>query len=457
MPISSRLRDTFVDLVGGDAVLTTGFGGYLTDEAQTSGLRGHADAVVLPRTTTEVAGVLRACYEHELAVTPRGGGTGYSGGAIPRGGIVLGLERMTKVRSFDPLLWRIQVEAGVRTQALRNLARESGLLFPPDPGAAESSQIGGNIATNAGGPHTFKYGATGRWVTGLEAVLPSGDVVEVGGPLRKDVAGYDLKSLLVGSEGTLAVITSAWLSLIPVPEAALPVVALYPGSREGCAAIEAVIGSGLQAAALEFLDERVVGAAKAGLPRRLASAGGFMVIAEADGSVEDAHRLRDDLLDALSEDAKELWAPEGSEIAALWRWRESVSGAVTAQRGGKLSEDIAVPIGRLQEAIDQTVVIGRRHRLETCSWGHAGDGNLHSTFLIDPADPEELDRANAASKDLFALATNLGGTVSGEHGIGLLKAGQLRLQWGESAIGLHEAIKEVFDPKRLLNPGKKVP
>ena len=200
-----------------ESILVEGISAYLGDETEVRGRRGRADAVVLPATTDEVARTLAWCDAHDVPLIPRGGGTGFAGGAVPLdGGIVLALERLARVRSFEPLLWRISVEAGVTTAAVRRLARENGLMFPPDPGAAEQSQIGGNIATNAGGPHAFKYGTTGAWVTGLEAVLPPGEVVSVGGPIRKDVAGYDLKSLLIGSEGTLAFTTQVELRLWPV-------------------------------------------------------------------------------------------------------------------------------------------------------------------------------------------------------------------------------------------------
>jgi FAD/FMN-containing dehydrogenase len=192
------------------------------------GVVGSADAIVLPSSAEEVAAVMRWCYEHEVPLTARGGGTGLAGGAIPvAGGVVVGFERLNRVRQFDPLLWRMHVEAGVTTGDVHRLARENGLRFPPDPGAAEVSQIGGNIACNAGGPHAFKYGVTGQWVTGIEAVVPPGEVVTFGGPLRKNVAPYDLVSLLVGSEGTLGLVTAAWLRLVPAPELELPVVALY--------------------------------------------------------------------------------------------------------------------------------------------------------------------------------------------------------------------------------------
>ena len=190
------------------------------------------------------------------------------------GGVVVALERLARVRAFEPLLWRMHVEAGVTTATLRRLARESGLLFPPDPGAPEQSQIGGNIATNAGGPHAFKYGVTGRWVTGLEAVVPPGEVISVGGPMRKDVAGYDLKSLLIGSEGTLGIVTAAWLRLMPAPEAAYPVVGVYADTAAGCAAIERVLGNGLAPAALEYLDGGALAAAGGSFPAGVPTAPG---------------------------------------------------------------------------------------------------------------------------------------------------------------------------------------
>lgn len=456
--MAPRLLDELTAIVGSGAVLPGTTASYLSDSTEARGLRGRADAVVLPSRTEEVARVLTWCYEHDLPLIPRGGGTGYAGGAVPLdGGVVLALERLGGVRSFDPLLWRIWVEAGMPTADVRRLAREQGLMFPPDPGAAEQSQIGGNISTNAGGPHAFKYGVTGAWVTGLEVVVPPGEVIAVGGPTRKDVAGYDLKSLLVGSEGTLGIVTAAWLRLLPAPEARLPVVAFYSDAGTGCRAIESVLGNGLQVAALEFLDGGTLEAAGSSFPDALPAATAFMVIAEADGSEEEAISLREDVIEALSASALDKVAPTAPrEIESLWRWRDGVSIAVTARRGGKVSEDIAVPLDRLEEAIRETIAIGHRHGLEACSWGHAGDGNLHSTFLLVPGSDEELSKAESASEELFALAARLGGSISGEHGVGWVKRRQLARQWPPRALALHAEIKRVFDPKGLLNPGKKL-
>jgi glycolate oxidase subunit GlcD len=429
---------------------------YLTDMTEARGLAGRADAVALPRNAEEVAEVVAWCYGHEVAIVPRGGGTGYAGGAVAlNGGVVLSLERLDRVRSFDPLLWRIEVEAGLRTADLRRIVRENGLLFAPDPGAAEQSQIGGNIATNAGGPHAYKYGVTGKWVTGLEVVVPPGELVQFGGPLRKDVAGYDLKRLLIGSEGTLGVITAAWLRLTPAPEAAWPVIAFFDGVPGGVTAIERVIGSGLPVAALEYIDSETMRYAAASFPGDVPE-GGFGVLAEADGSIEEAARIRRDLLDLLDEDALAFYAPEApQEIAALWRWRDGLALVVEAQRGGKASEDIAVPLDRLGEAIVESLEVGRRLGVPTCSWGHAGDGNLHTVFLLAGDDEKELALAPQLSEALFELALRLGGTISGEHGIGFVKRNWLGKQLGPRAFELHNAVKRAFDPQNLLNPGKK--
>jgi glycolate oxidase subunit GlcD len=438
------------EIVGGEHVLAPPSAAYASDATEGRGIGGRLDAVVMPADAEQVARVVAWCYERDVAIIPRGGGSGLAGGAVPvDGGVVLALERLTRVRSFEPDLWRACVEAGVGTADLRRRARAAGVYYPPDPGAAEQSQIGGNIATNAGGPHAFKYGVTGAWVTGLEVVLPPGELVSFGGPIRKDAAGYDLKSLMIGSEGTLGVITAAWLRLIPAPQAALPVLASYATVAAGCAAVRAVLAGRVEAAALEFLDaaaSRLAGAAPVGP--------GFLVIAEADGSLEEAARIRARLVEILGDGAREVIAPTApAELAALWRWRSGVGPAVRAVRGAKVSEDIVVPVERLAEAVQATLEIGARHGLEACSWGHAGDGNLHATFLLAPAD---IARAAAAADEVFALAARLGGSISGEHGIGLVKRGQLARVWSPPALALHQRVKAACDPRGLMNPGKKL-
>jgi glycolate oxidase subunit GlcD len=455
---SASLERELKTFLGPDAVLPGSTRAYLSDATESRNLKGRADAVALPNSATQVAETFAWCYAHDVPIVPRGGGTGFTGGAVPvNGGVVLSLERLTKTRHLDPGFWRAEVEAGTTTSDLRRRARENGLFYPPDPGSAEQSQLGGNIATNAGGPHAFKYGVTGAWITGVEVVLAPGELIHLGGPIRKDVAGYDLKSLLIGSEGTLGIVTAAWVKLIPAPEASLPLAALYPDTESGCAAIEAVYASGTIPAALEYMDAGAVQATRGAFPVDLPPEARFMVIADADGTVEEARRVHAELHEILAESALVMHAPtDAREISALWRWRDGAAYAVIAQRGGKVSEDIVVPVDRLQTAIEQTVEIGRQHDLDACSWGHAGDGNLHSTFMIDLEDPAELERAEEAAQDLFALAAELSGSISGEHGVGLVKGGQLARQWKPTAIAMHEAIKRAFDPKGLLNPGKKL-
>jgi glycolate oxidase subunit GlcD len=444
-------------LVGERGMAEVGDIRFQRDATETQGLEGVPDAVVLPANTDEVAAVVSWCYAHDVAIVPRGGGSGFAGGCVPvEGGVVVDLQRMTRVRAFDPLLWRMHVEAGLCTSEVRRLARENGLLFPPDPGAAEQSQIGGNIATNAGGPHAFKYGVTGRWVTGLEAVVPPGEVVTLGGAIRKDVAGYDISGLLIGSEGTLGIVTAAWLRLTPAPETAIPVVGFYRNARAGCAAIETVLGSGIVPAAIEFLDAGALAASAGAYPFELPDGGAFVVISEADGSKAEAAAIAAELSDALGDGALAVQTPtSGTEVAALWRWRDGVSSAVEAARDGKVSEDIAVPLDRLADAVEATLEIGARHDLDACSWGHAGDGNLHSTFLVNPRDTTEIERAHLAAADLYTVAAEMGGTISGEHGLGWVKRDNLRLQWSPAAVELHRAVKRAIDPKNLMNPGKK--
>ncbi|MDE3132071.1 MAG: FAD-binding oxidoreductase [Acidobacteriota bacterium] len=417
-----------------------------------SGLSGMAPVVAHPGSADEARELVAWAYAQDVAILPVGGMSGYSGGVVPvfdgpeleGRGLAIALDRCNRVRSFDPLLWRMEVEAGVTTATVQRLARENGLLFPPDPGAPEQSQIGGNLATNAGGPHAFKYGVTSRWVTGVEAVIAPGELVAFGGPVRKDAAGYDLRGLMIGSEGTLGIITAAWLRFVPAPAMAVPIIAGYTSIAAGVEAIEAALASGEVPATLEYLQGSCIRHAPppflAGDPPE------FMVISEAE-----SEPARDALLEALGPTAAAY------DPRQVWRWRGGISIGVRAARGEKLSEDIAVPLDRLGEAIERTLAIGASHRVEATSWGHAGDGNLHSTFLYDPRDPEERRRAHAAALDLFALARELGGTVSGEHGLGLLKAGQLLGQWSEPAVGAQEAIKRALDPKGLFNPGKKRP
>ncbi len=454
--IGSMATD-LVQLLGEEALVRGSLRKYGYDATELEGLVSVPEAVVAPGNAEQVRLLVEWAYRNDVPLVPRGGGTGFAGGAVPVDGeLVVDLTRLSRLRALDPGLWRMHAEAGLTTATVHRLACENGLYFPPDPGASEQSQLGGNIATNAGGPHAFKYGVTGAWVTGIEAVIPPGELVQLGGPVRKDVAGYDLKSLLIGSEGTLGIITAAWLRLIPAPESKLPVLAGYATPADGCAAIEAIFASGVVAAAIEFIHGAAVDASRSSFPRPLPEGVTFLVIAEVDGRPAEVASSREELQAALEPGSLSLWAPKSAaETAAVWRWREGVSLAVAAQRGGKVSEDIAVPLERLGEAVERTVEIGAQLGLPACSWGHAGDGNLHSTFLVDVRDQRNLEKAHTGGRRLHELAVELGGTISGEHGLGWQKRGRLALQWDKRALALHDEIKRAFDPKNLMNPGKK--
>ena len=355
-------------------------------------------------------------------------------------------------------LWRAQVEAGITTADVARLARENGLLYPPDPGAAEQSQIGGNIATNAGGPHTFKYGVTGAWVTGLEVVLAPGELIPIGGPVRKDVAGYDIKSLLIGSEGTLGVVTAAWLRLTPAPESQLPVVAFYASADAGCEALGAVLALGPRAGRAR-VSRRGRGRARVGARFRTPFRRARGVHADRRGRRVGrrgaAAARRADRRARRARRCRCTRRPSGARSRAVALASRRLDRG-HRQRGGKVSEDIVVPVERLARGDRRDPRDRSAPRLPACSWGHAGDGNLHSTFMIDRADPDQLARAEQAAPELFALACELGGSVSGEHGARAGQARRARAQWPEPALALHESIKRLFDPKGLLNPGKKL-
>lgn len=439
----------------------------LEDATRWAGLRGRADAVVHPGNADEVAQVVAWCYAHDVPITVRGGGTGLSGGAVPDGGVVIAMDRLNRIRSLEPEWWRCEVEAGVTTEMLHRRARDAGLRYPPDPGSGESSHIGGNIATNAGGPHAFGFGATRAWVLGLEAVLAPGELVRIGGPTRKDVAGYDLTSLLVGSEGTLGIVTAAWLRLIPPPGAEQIVLGLFPRLRAAQDGIGGALTCGAVPVALELLDGGTLQDAGATLPVEGAAVEwgalpdpthAALLIAHLEGDLVETVAARGDALVDSWQEAGATWTsvPSPATSSALASWRGGVSHAVATRRGGKLSEDVAVPTDRVADLIEGSEVIATRYGLEHAAWGHAGDGNMHCTFLLDPTNEEQRGRTDQAAADLFRLAIELGGTVSGEHGLGRLKNGYLAEQWDPAAVGAHAAIKAALDPKGLFNPGRKV-
>jgi glycolate oxidase subunit GlcD len=445
-----------LDLLGPEGLLAGDDRRWHHDATESQGIAGRPLAVARPESAEQTAALVAACWRREIPLVPRGGGTGLVGGAVPvTGGLLVELGRMDRIRELDPGGWRAEAEAGVTTATLRRRARESGLLFPPDPGAAEGSQIGGNVATNAGGPHSLKYGTTRDWLTGLEVVVAPGRILSTGGRVRKDVASYGLTGLFCGSEGTLGIVTAARLRLIPAPPASRVIAGFYPAPAEGCAAIAAALSSGVVPAALEYLDGAALGAAAAAFPGGAPARAGFLVLAEADGDEAAVAAGSSALREAMAPGGDLLEFQTGGEQEELWRWRGGVNGAVRARRGGKLSVDVAVPAEHFEAALLAGEEVARKVGLEAASWGHAGDGNLHTSFLFDPGEEERVGAAERAADELLGAIARLGGSIAAEHGIGWAKRGRLGLQLDPAALELHRTIKRTLDPKGLFNPGKK--
>ena len=419
--------------------------------------RARGAAWVRPGQTSEVAEILRWCDANDVCMTPRGGGTGLAGGAVPLdGAVVIALDRMRRVGRVDTTRWSMEVEAGVTTATVHRLARESGLSFPPDPGAAEQSQIGGNLATNAGGPHALKYGAVRSWVRAIDLVVPGGDVLRFGADVTKDSSTLDLARLVVGSEGTLGVITRAVLRLTPAPESAEGGLMFFDGVEAGASAVAALNQSGAMPSAVEFLDEDALAVMGRSCPVAIPPGARFVLLVEFDGTPHETRRGWSEAVQAVGA-APVLVVRAGSEheLAALWRWRQGVPGVVTTLFGGFVSDDVVVPIDHLAEVVGCTSEIGQRLRIPSCCFGHAGDGNVHATFMVDTSRPEEFEKGREAADELMRIALSLGGTIAGEHGVGQLKSDALRVQCGPEVSAVQSAVMSAFDPKMLMNPGKK--
>jgi len=417
---------------------------------------GHPEMVVLPGTAAEVAAVLAAAYEEEVPVTPRGAGTGLSGGALAVRGVLLVLTRMNRILELNSQSLYAVVEPGVVTAELHRAAARERLFYPPDPSSAEVCTIGGNIAENAGGAHGFKYGVTRDYLLGLEFALPSGELITAGGYTLKNVTGYDLTRLLCGSEGTLGVVTKAIVRLIPAPEAKRTIIAVFPVFEGAAGAVARIIGAGIVPAALEIMDQAAVKCVEQylhlGLPAKTAA----LIIAETDGYEDTAARLAREVAALCREaGAQEVRVAQTSaEAEAFWRARRSVSAALARLKPFKVGEDIVVPLGRMNELINRLHEIREQEKISMVVFGHAADGNLHPNIIANPRDREEMGRLRRAVERIFMAALELGGTLSGEHGIGTLKAPFLPWALSHPTADLMRRIKAAFDPKGLLNPGK---
>lgn len=418
------------------------------------------DVVVFPGSTAEVAAVARVCSADRVPMVPRGGGTGYTGGSVPTsGGVVISLERLDRILEVDEENLLAVVQPNVITGHLQDVVERVGLFYPPDPASLNRSVIGGNVAECAGGPRAFKYGTTKRYVLGLEAVLPSGIIVRTGSKAVKNVVGYDLTQLLVGSEGTLAIITEITLRLVPKPPARATLRATFAGIEEAVAAVTALIRARVVPAALELIDRASLDAV-AGYAGRLAPEGtGALLLLEVDGNQaavrEDAERVEEACRAAGA--AEVLRAATEDEREELWRVRRELSFSLRQLAPLKINHDVVVPRGRVPQLFALVERLRTAHGLKIACFGHAGDGNIHVNFMVDPADQAEMSRARAAERALFEGVVALEGSISGEHGIGFAKAPYLGLELSPDTIALMTRVKQAFDPEGLLNPGKIFP
>jgi glycolate oxidase subunit GlcD len=422
---------------------------YSADE---SGAAGLPDVVVRPADTAGVAAVLTVAHARGIPVTTMGARTGLAGGAVSHtGGIALSLERLDTIAPVDRGNLRLTAGAGARTIAVHAAAREAGLFYPPDPASLERSTIGGNVATNAGGPRCFKYGVTADYVLALEAVTADGRIFRTGPATRKSATGPRLAQLLVGSEGTLAVVTEVTLRLVPAPAGRVAATATFASVEAAGEAVAAIVADGLVPSALELLDAECL--ELAGLPRNAA-----MLLVEVDGpdaaSVAAELSLVERALRRAGAIGLEL-ASDEREIDSLWEVRRAMSAALTNAAAYHLFQDVCVPPAAIPEALRRIGEIAAAHGVRIPVFGHAGDGNLHPSVLYDEA--SEADAARTAEADVLRAAVALGGTVSAEHGIGLLKVPFLADVMDPVALELLRALKRAFDPREILNPGKLLP
>lgn len=418
-------------------------------------------AVVLPATTEEVAGVLRVLHGEGIAVVPRGAGTGLSGGALPtEGGVVVGSARMNRVLEIDPVNRLARVQPGLINARLTEATRAHGLYYAPDPSSQSTCTLGGNIAENSGGPHCLKYGVTTRYVTGLTVVLAGGRIIELGGVGRHTDGDLDLVGLFVGSEGCFGIATEIQVRLLPLTESVRTLLGIFDTMEAAGHAVTAIIGSGLMPAAVEIVDAATIQAVEASV-----YAGGYptdagaALVVEFDGTDagldSDADQAEACCREAGAREVRR--ARDEAERAALWNGRKKAFGAMGRIAPDLLVQDATVPRTRLPEVLARISEIGQRYRLHVANVFHAGDGNLHPNILFDRGDPDELHRVEAASKEIMALCVEVGGTITGEHGVGVDKRRYMRLVLGEEELAAMADVKRVFDPDGLLNPGKVLP
>ena len=413
------------------------------------------ELAVEPTNAAQVQALLRLANRYRFPVIPRGLGTGLAGGAVPvRGGVVLSLAGMKRIVAIEPENMIAVVEPGVLNKDFKEAVRGCGLYYPPDPASYDTCSLGGNAATNAGGPSCVKYGVTRDYILGLEAVLPSGELIRTGVRTRKGVVGYDLTRLLVGSEGTLGVITGLTLRLIPHPPAVTTLVALFSGLRQAMEAVRAVLMKGHIPSAAEFLDRRCLELVGDMLPFPGAREAGALLLIEADGAPDVISREIEAIGMICSDGGagQVLMAPDARRREQMWEVRRAVSLRIEEKYPVDLHEDVVVPLGRIADFVAGLPEIERRRDMKIYSFGHAGDGNIHLNITADR--PEARERVEGGIEEILIRVLDMGGTISGEHGIGYLKKTFLPLELSPRSMEIQRAIKMLFDPANILNPGK---
>ncbi len=421
--------------------------------------RAVPELVVLPASTAEMCAVVRLLHRAGVPFVPRGAGTGLSGGCLPlEAPVMIGTSRMRRILEIDSLNRRVMVEAGVANLEVTRAVTEFGLHYAPDPSSQAACSIGGNIAENSGGPHTLKYGVTTNHVLGLELVLPDGEAVWLGGWVD-DVPGYDLRGFVIGSEGTCGIVTRAILRLLRNPEAWQTILAVFPSVAAATSAVSAVIAAGVVPAALELMDRLIVQAVEQAYHFGFPADAGAVLIAEVDGhsaAVQaEAEAVKKLCLDAGATEIRS--AATERERAELWKSRKRAFGAVGRLAPNYCTQDGVVPRTCLPEILQRIVAIAERYRLRVGNVFHAGDGNIHPILLFDERDPQEVRRVLEAGREILAACVELGGSITGEHGVGVEKIAEMPLLFTPQDLIVMQALRQVFDPEQRSNPGKMFP
>jgi glycolate oxidase len=421
--------------------------------------RGNPELVLLPRTREEVSRILAIADKERIPVTPRGGATSLCGTTTPnKGGIVLAMNQMNRILEISTEDRLAVVEPGLVTLKLHQAVEAQGMFYPPDPASYSMSLIGGNVATNAGGPHCFKYGVTRDYILALEVVLAGGEVLKTGSRAVKDVTGYDLTRLFCGSAGTLGVITQATVRLIPKPEAKRTILTSFRTVEEATRMVSRIVSAGIVPATLEFMDQAYLQAVEGLMRLGLPTEAGAMLIIEVDGFEESVARQAR-TVEAFCREHGALdvaVARTQEESDQLWKGRRMGTVALMRQGRRRISHDATVPASRIPELVARTHEVARQYGLRVVILGHAGDGNMHPIFFLETGSDEEMQRFHEASRDLFEFTVSCGGTLSGEHGVGLEKLPFMDLQVDAVGMRVMRSIKRALDPNGILNPGKFV-